>query len=321
MQLIDRGKLRLSDRAFDLLEIEPFLDGDNKPDARLEHITVENLLQHSGGWDRDKSYDPMFRSRAIAKALRVPCPPSAPDIIRYMAGKRLDFDPGSRHAYSNLGYAILGRIIEKATGLSYGDYVQQNVLQPIGIHRMMLGRSRIEHRAESEVKYYMALPTMASSVFDDEEAPWPYGGFCLEAMDAHGGWLASAIDLARFAAALQHRQQCVLLSPTALDQLYARPRGLLGRHEDGRLRSSYAGCGWYVRPVENGRANYWHNGSLPGTFTLLVRRWDGLIWAALFNQRSDNKQKPDGAIDPALHRAASAVKQWPQENLFGTIGL
>ena len=40
--------------------------------------------------------------------------------------------------------------------------------------------------------------------------------------------------------------------------------------------------GWQVRPVgRDGKANYWHDGSLPGTATLLVRRWDGLSWAAL----------------------------------------
>jgi hypothetical protein len=55
---------------------------------------------------------------------------------------------------------------------------------------------------------------------------------------------------------------------------------------------------------------------LPGTSTLLVRRWDGLSWAALFNQRSDDKKLPDGAIDTALHRAADAVQEWPTANLF-----
>jgi hypothetical protein len=43
---------------------------------------------------------------------------------------------------------------------------------------------------------------------------------------------------------------------------------------------------------------------------LLVRRWDGLCWAVLFNQRSEDKKRPDSAIDPALHRAADAVTVW-----------
>ena len=65
-----------------------------------------------------------------------------------------------------------------------------------------------------------------------------------------------------------------------------------------------------------GRANYWHNGSLPGTSSLLVRRSDGLSWAALFNQRSEDEKLPDSEIDGALHRAADAVKEWPKVDLF-----
>jgi hypothetical protein len=55
---------------------------------------------------------------------------------------------------------------------------------------------------------------------------------------------------------------------------------------------------------------------MPGTYTLLVRRHDGLSWAVLFNQRSDDKRLPDAAIDPALHRAADAVDSWPDVDLF-----
>ena len=65
-----------------------------------------------------------------------------------------------------------------------------------------------------------------------------------------------------------------------------------------------------------GNANYWHTGSLPGTCALLVRRWDGLSWAVLFNQRSDDDKLPDNEIDPALHRAADAVTEWPKFDLF-----
>ena len=61
-------------------------------------------------------------------------------------------------------------------------------------------------------------------------------------------------------------------------------------------------------------------GSLPGTASLLVRRWDGLSWAVLFNQRSEDDKLPDTAIDPALHRAAQAVGEWPAHDLFEDYG-
>ena len=63
--------------------------------------------------------------------------------------------------------------------------------------------------------------------------------------------------------------------------------------------------------------NCWHSGSLTGTNTLLVRLANGLSWAALFNQRSEDKKLPDGDIDAALHRASAATRVWPEQDLFG----
>jgi N-acyl-D-amino-acid deacylase len=59
--------------------------------------------------------------------------------------------------------------------------------------------------------------------------------------------------------------------------------------------------------------NTYHNGSLPGSSTLLVRRHDGLTWAILCNSRSKGKGKeePAGVLDPLVHKAADAVKEWP----------
>jgi N-acyl-D-amino-acid deacylase len=99
--------------------------------------------------------------------------------------------------------------------------------------------------------------------------------------------------------------------------MYAPPPPPASRNPDGALEDTFFGCGWAVRPIgPHGRAHYWHNGSLPGTCTLLVRRADGLSWAALFNQRSEDAKLPDGEIDRALHRAAAAVQEWPKVNLF-----
>ncbi len=68
LQLVERGKLRLDDKPFELLGLKPYAGKDAKPDPRLKQITVLELLHHTGGWDSIKSFDPMFRSVAIAKA-------------------------------------------------------------------------------------------------------------------------------------------------------------------------------------------------------------------------------------------------------------
>src|SRR6185369_2853802 len=259
----------------------------------------------------------MFRSRETARVVGMPEPARQEAIIRYMLGQPLDFAPGQGYSYSNFGYCLLGRVIEKITGLTYENFVKQQILAPMKIRRMRQGASLENERADGEVKYYTPDNRKGTSVFPSHpgRVPAPYGTFCLEAMDSHGGWLASAVDLARFAAALDSPANSCL-NPKSNEILYEPPAPPVARKPEGTLADRFYACGWDVRPVKNGKANYWHNGSLPGTFTMLVRRWDGLSWAVLFNQRSEGLKVGDGPIDGAMHRVADAVEQWPAEDLF-----
>lgn len=165
LKLVEEGRLGLEDKAFAILsDLQP--PAGATVDPRLADITVRDLLQHSGGWDRDASFDPMFRSREIAAAMGVPTPPDAATIIRYMRGQPLDFTPGTKYVYSNFGYAVLGRIIERTTGKSYGSVLTDDVLAAMGITRMRLGRSLKEDQAPGEAVYYdYAGAAQAFSVF------------------------------------------------------------------------------------------------------------------------------------------------------------
>jgi N-acyl-D-amino-acid deacylase len=319
MKLVEDGKLTLDQPAFDFVRVPPVLDSERRPDLRLAGITVRQLLQHTGGWDRDKSFDPMFRPKLIAQKVGVRPPAPAEAVIRYMLGQPLDFEPGTRYAYSNFGYCVLGRIIEKISGQPYEKFVQERVLAPGGVKRMRLGRSLDGRQAPGEVRYYMAEDSITENIFPDgpRKVPWPYGGFHLEAMDAHGGWIASAVDLARFAASLDDPAHSPLLKPGTFSTQYAPPAPPAWRRGDGTLEGHYYTCGWMTRPEgRGGKGTHWHSGSLPGTATFLTRRADGVSWAALFNQRSASKELPDAAIDAALHRAADSVVDWPGEDLF-----
>jgi hypothetical protein len=92
-----------------------------------------------------------------------------------------------------------------------------------------------------------------------------------------------------------------LLAAETRDILLAQPAGTLDDRPSGGGSEAYYACGWMVRPVEGG-INCWHTGSLPGTSTLLVRRFDGMHWAVLFNQRHGHDNRPLAAIiDPLLH--------------------
>ena len=299
LALVQQGKFDLDSKALALLGLKPGKDGDR----RLADVTVRHLLQHLGGWNRKKSGDPMFKSIEISKAMGGAPPANAETIIRWMIRRPLDSAPGEAYAYSNFGYCVLGRIIEKVTGESYEAAVKRLVLKPLGITRMRLGRSLHGNRSPAEVRYYQPDPVGATPVFSSIKAktvPWPYGGFCLEAMDAHGGWIASAVDLVRFAGSFHN-----LLGAKERRAMFSRPPGI-------KPNDVWYGCGWLVRRVKQGTVNTWHSGSLPGTYSLLVRRWDGMSWVVLFNKRS----RVDGKIDAALHRAADAVETWPSHDLF-----
>lgn len=319
LQLVDQGKLSLEAKVFDILDFNTDIAAaGDKFEKRLRDVTIEHLLQHRGGWDRDVSFDAMFQSVKFARELNVPAPAKSDDIICRMLTQSLDFTPGERYAYSNFGYCLLGRVIEKLTGQTYENFVQTSVLQPLGITDMRIGATRIGGRAEREVRYYQ--PGYGKSVFETDlgvRSPWPYGTWHLEAMDSHGGWLASAIDLAKLASALDDPKSSPLLSESSWSRMHARPPGFAGSDAEGKPKESYYTLGWFSRDQANGKANYWHTGSLDGSATILIRRNDGRNLVALLNSRASPSAEHLGrAIDKLLHRAANAVETWPTADRF-----
>lgn len=297
LRLVQDGKLSLSAKVADLLGLS------TTADARLKDVTVLRLLQHLGGWDRGISPDLVWYDLAIAKSLGKKPPVTRADIIKYASAHKLDHAPGTTYAYSNYGYLLLGQIIEKVTGGTYEKYVTDHVLTPMKIKRMKLGLS--SGKATGEVPYYSQYKTTTTLDASGTLVPSQYA-FNMANNFANGGWLASAVDLTRFAT-IYDRKTSVLTSASVTRAL-AKP-------ETGVLPDGYwYGTGWMVRPVTGG-TNVWHDGSMPGTSTLLVRRFDGLTWAVLFDQRDDASGKSYGDIDLALHQAANAVKTWPTGDL------
>jgi len=312
MQLVERGKVSLDDNPFVILGYEETLS-EPDVDARLKQITIRHLLHHTAGWDRDQSFDPMFQYRRISQTMKVDSPPPHRAIIEFMLRQPLQFDPGSRYAYSNYGYCVLGRVIEKITGQTYEQYVQEHVLKPVGVTAMRIGRSLPEDRADGEVCYYDSERRDGAPVrAPDRRVPRPYV-IDHEVMDSHGAWIASAIDLVKFADALNDPDNSPLLSAESIATMFAPPEGVAGHEENGSVKAAYYGCGWMVRPVGGtggrGSANTWHMGLINGTSTLLVRRHDGLNWAVLFNtdRSAAANQPPASLIDPLMHRAAAAA--------------
>jgi CubicO group peptidase (beta-lactamase class C family) len=213
-------------------------------------------------------------------------------------------------SYSNYGYLLAGRIVEKVSGLPYETYIKQQLLAPLGITRMANGWTIKKHSGEVDYRSQSTGPTVLDNSGTVVTAP--YGTFSMRIHDANGGWIASAVDLVRWASAFD--KDNTVLNSTSIGRVFAVPSPT-GVNDDGW----YYGLGWAVRPVTGGTGrNMWHTGSFAGTYSLMVRTYHGLSWAAVFNQRDDASGLSYSTIDPDLWAASRAVTSWPTHNLWST---
>jgi CubicO group peptidase (beta-lactamase class C family) len=203
MKLYEEGILGLDDPVFGeqgILNDSLFL---KYTDPRIESITVRHLLNHTAGWSRYAG-DPIFNPLYIARKMNVPAPASIDHIIQYTLLRKLNYDPGSRYSYSNMGYAILGKIIERKSEMPYQDYVVMNLLKPLGIHDMHIGKSYYHEKYPNEVRYHSSVRVNTTRAMDGsgELVPVYYGGNDMELIGPAGGWVASAPELAKFMTAI-----------------------------------------------------------------------------------------------------------------------
>lgn len=313
MKLVEEGRLCLEDRAFEILEVDP-LQG-LVADERIYDITIRHLLEHSAGWDRRVSFDPLFSVIPLARLPDDLLPPTCETLIRFMLGVRLNFSPGSRHAYSNLGYCVLGEIIEEVSGMPYEEYVQQQVLVPMGINSMRIGGTLVEERVEKEVCYYdydgaMHLPSVYPD--DPQSVPQPYGNFYMPANAANGGWIASAIDMIRFMLAVDGQPTPPdLLTLESIRSMRARPD--LAQWEPDE--SDYYALGWEVSQIGS-RLAWHHNGAMAGTRSIIGITSDGYAAAVLFNSDPKDGSELENAIVEALLALFDSDIDWPEINLL-----
>lgn len=281
LQLVQEGKLKLDDKAFIILDDIVKTTPIKVADPRIFDITVANLLEHSGGFTWQNG-DPQSKFARIAPDALGKLRPAVPeDIVRYMLGQPLDFPPGEKKVYSNFGYNVLARIIEKVSGFPYEQYVQQNILAPAGVNDMVLAKTRFSERLPNEVIYYADDKYNGVwSVLDAEELPvnMPYGGdFQLEVTDGHGGWVSSAEDMVKFVNYIdpttpgKHLLNSDMLKVMETQSTF--PIDPNARFLQGK--------GWNV--TADG-LNWNHSGAFYGTSSFVMRDGtNGINWAVVFN--------------------------------------
>lgn len=259
MMCAEKGQLKLDDKVFGPQGI---LGGDYGPEVTA--ITVDHLLTHaSGGWTNDKD-DPMFKNPAMKHD----------ELIAWTLKNQIQPHPaGSHFAYSNFGYCVLGRVLEKVAKLPYETLLTQHVLPKCGVTSMKIAGNTLAERQEKEMIYH------------DEKAELPYG-MQVARMDSHGGWIATAGDLVRFASQLPNllkRESIRTMTTAGVSENYAR--------------------GWSV----NESSNWWHAGSLPGTTSIMLHTASGVCWAGLINKRTE---AVSSALDKLMWQLAGLVSSW-----------
>jgi N-acyl-D-amino-acid deacylase len=318
LMLVDAGALALDTPVFPLLAYE--LPPNAPYDPRLDTITVEQLLVHAGGWNSAAGYDPQYLPWPLLAShlYQAEIPAEAETIIRFMLTQPLDSDPGAQSAYSNFGFNVLGRVIERVSGQPYERFVFDTVLAPAGITGMAIGGTTLEERLPSEVRYYSppGLDHRIGVFPGDGFVPVGYGSYYLRSLDAHGGWIASASDLLRFTLAIDGTKGEALLAPETVTAMETTPRPPSAAAGAGNVEESL-GLGWNSVP-QNGGHEWSHAGALEGSnCSWLVRKPDGTTLAVVFNSLPQDFGGFFGDLIPRLQELMATTTAWPDTDLFG----
>lgn len=304
LELRDEGKLSLDDPAERYV---PELARLVYPTADSPRITIRHLLSHSEGFPEDNPWGDQQLSVTETQFTEM-----------LNGGIPFSNAPGVAYEYSNYGFAILGRIVTRVSGVKYADYVRANILKPLGMTATTLEpasvpASRLAHGYRWEDNQWK------------EEPPLPDGAF-----GAMGGLLTSTRDLGRYVGFLMSawppRDEAdlgpVKRSSLREMQQVARPRPatVTGGAIDTpvRLNALAYGYGLGIRQTCEFRSIVSHSGGLPGFGSQM--RWlpdegVGLIamgnltytaWGAILDQVTDVLAKT-GALTRRLPQPSAAL--------------
>lgn len=220
LQLVEAGKVSLQATVGTYLPDYPNRDV-------AEKVTVRELLNHTGGTGDFFSPEWAAQKDSIREHA---------DYLKLLGARGLDHEPGKEFRYSNYGFVLLGAIIERVSGMSYYDYVDQHIFKPAGM------------RATDSLPKTMKRPDRAIA-YTKRNGAWvendglPYRG------TGAGGGYSTVGDLLKFAQALEAGKLISLKSlheatevqtPPGNDRAYGYGFGPEG---EGALRSYGHGGG------------------------------------------------------------------------------
>ena len=201
--------------------------------TRAKDITLLDLMNHVSGYP---DYYPLdFLDR------RMLAPIAEDELLRQYAGGKLDFEPGSKYSYSNTGFILIGRVVERVSGESLGAFLDHRIFKPLGMTQTIYEPNLSDHRLAKGYATFLLSPSEAV-------APEGKGWLC-----GAGGIYSAPGDLAKWNLGLISGK---VLKPDSY-ALMTAPRKL----STGRV-SEY-GCGLSSK-LQGGRQVISHSGAVSG---------------------------------------------------------
>jgi CubicO group peptidase (beta-lactamase class C family) len=256
LALRDDGKLSLDDPAEKYV---PELKSLAYPSSDAPRITIRHLLTHSEGFPEDNPWG----DQQLAVTDR-----QMADMMR--GGIPFSNAPGVAYEYSNYGFAILGRIVTRVSGMSYNDYVSRRIFQPLGMRSTTM-------EARSVPKDKLARGYRYEGERWKDEPLLPDGAF-----GAMGGMLTSVADLGRYVSAMldawpprdgPERGPISRASLREMQQIARYSNASASKDQAGAVQLSASGYGYGLRVAQTCvfRHDVSHGGGLPGFGSLM--RW------------------------------------------------
>jgi CubicO group peptidase (beta-lactamase class C family) len=204
-QLVEAGKVRYTDHAASYLpEIESI--PAHSPDA--PPVTLLQLATHTAGLAKEPDNMDLFATGGPPSSWEKP-------LLAALLHTRYEFDPGTHYQYSNIGYAILGAALARASGESYMDYIPRHILQPLGMTHCALERT-------PAIALHLATGYEPAANGLDAATPRKEHegrGYKMPS----GAMYSTAGDLARFASFLLGQGPDTVLGPAALERWMTPP--------------------------------------------------------------------------------------------------
>jgi len=230
MMLVEEGKIALDDPLTKYFPDAP---------ATWKEVTVRELLSHTAGFgDYPKKFD--FRKDWTED-----------ELLKLVESIPLAYPPGTKWAYSNLGFLTLGILIHRVTGEFYGDFLQQKIFQPLGMQttRIISEADIVPNRAAGYrlVKGELKNQEWVSPALNTT---------------ADGSLYFSILDLAKWDAALYTEQ---LLKRSSFDEMWTP-----AKFKNGQPNKDGYGFGWFIGE-RHGHHVVSHDGSWQGFETAISR--------------------------------------------------